>query len=116
MKRFLYFKTKTYRSKDYENYLNSLDKDNEDIDESELWKESLSSGEPKEPPKPFIARVAIDPDLIMAYVETYSVEEFSKNKENPTFDCIDVMMADGLSITVLGTLDEFERQLLALNR
>lgn len=121
MKRFLYFKTKTYRSKDYQDYLNQIDnRDNEGSEdaEPELWKEGLQEGEDTDkvqPPKPHIARVAVDPDLIIAYVETYSVEEYAKNKENPKFDCIDIMMADGLNLTVIGTIEEFERMLMALN-
>lgn len=119
MKRFLYFKTKTYRSRDYQDYINNMDNNSgEGIDETELWKqeETFSSSEETNTPKPFVARVAIDPDLIISYIETCSIEEYYKNKENPKFDCIDIMLADGINITVIGTLDEFEQQLMMLNR
>lgn len=115
MKRFLYFTTKIYHSDDYKGYFDSLNKSDKP-EEWEQWSDSLSDDEPEQKaPKSYTSRVAIDPDLIIAYVESYSLEAFMQNKENPKFDMIEIMLADGLNIPVISTLDEFERKLLALN-
>ena len=99
-------------SKDYNQYLDSQE-DNEEYDASESWKKDLEDEESKVPPKSFPARVAIDAEQISAYVETYSLEALYNNKENPQFDSIDLILKDGLQITIIGTMEEFEKQFKA---
>lgn len=107
MKKYLKLKTKVYRSKEYNDYLKSID--DSDLDEADAWKADLR----KEIGVPIgtTAEVRIDPEKITAYIETSSLESWAEHPEKPKNDCLDIYLEDGLVITVNNTLKEFEKLL-----
>lgn len=107
MKKFLKLKTKVYRSTEYNNYLKSID--DSELDEADAWKAELK----KEVGLPVgtTAEVRVDPDKVVAYIETSSLESWAANPDKPKNDCLDIYLEDGLVITVNNTLKEFEKLL-----
>jgi len=108
MKKYLNLKTRTYKSKEYDAYLNSLD-ESEDYDEADAWKKDIR--EDKEAPIAKLANLRVDPDQIVAMIENCSLEAFTENPDDPRYDSVDVYLASGLMVTVTGTIKEIEKQM-----
>lgn len=108
--RFLRVNTKTYMGKELSEYISAVRK-RDDLQDEEDWKRSQYDAEDIKPPKAYISRVGIIPDDIKSYVEISSIEETYRNPDDPQFDCLDVTMENGMQISVMGTLEEFEQKL-----
>lgn len=104
----LELQTKTYMGKEYRDYIQALMRENDD--DLEQWQKDMNESEII-PPKEYRSRVFINPDLIMTYVETFSLEQMHNNPKNPKFDTIDICMSDGLNLTVVDTIENFQAKL-----
>lgn len=110
-KRFLELTLRTYLGKDYKKYIDQISKKETDYEEADEWKKYLNDEEEVEPPKVHPTRVFLDPNEIISYVETFSMEEAAKNPDNPIYDTVDIHMYDGIQVSIISTLDEFNQKL-----
>lgn len=104
--RLLELEVRTYIGKDYKNYMQSQQ---EDLPEGDEWKAEVEDFQVKVP-KAYPSRILINPAKFLSAIETYSIEEMANNPENPQYDAVDVCMEDGLQISVVGTLEEFQEK------
>ena len=104
------FKTVTYLGKDFREYLDSQEKP--EYDPEDDWKRALDEpAKPAQLPKGFTSRVLVNPEAITSCIETFSLTESQRSPKNPKFDALDLYLDNGVNITVLGTISEFNAKL-----
>lgn len=99
--RLLELEARTYIGKEYRDYLKSQEEDQEEGNE---WKKDLFD---KAVPRVYPSRILVNPASIISAIESYSIEEMVTNPDNPTFDSVDLCLADGLQVSLVGDMDAF---------
>lgn len=116
MTNFIELNTKTYMSKDFKEFMDKsgFDGSNESMyNEGDEWKRKVAELESQdvELPKYHIVKVYIDPTKIVAYFESFSMEEAYLNPENPKKDMVDIQMLDGVQVSAICSIEEFNKKL-----
>lgn len=94
------FTTLVYPAKEYEQYMNNMYPNTEqDPDASEQWKIDMLKQEAKFPDTK-CASVFINPEYIVAAMESISIKEMHENGENAKFDSMELFLTDGVQIIV----------------
>lgn len=97
----LRLKTRIYKGKDYQKYINDLE-DSSDPDNA--WKYSQV-----DPPQARVVEILLyDIKTIKYAIQSISMDEMENNPENPKLDSVEVYLSDDSSLMLAHTLEEYE--------
>jgi len=107
MKAYVEVNVLTYTVKEITKYFEK----GEDPKEGDEWKTLIEDN--NQVPHAYISRCRINPDKILSYTETFSIDQLHilNQGEEPSFDVVELSMEDGLTMILQGTLEEFQSKL-----